>query len=289
MKCEDVKARLGAWLDGELSGSGRDAIDAHVASCESCAAASDAIVALGAQVREVAPRATAPAALRERVTAAIREENVRLGARSADSRRFAFGTSSARLRRLTPTALAWRWSGVAAAALAVIVLAMLPSRRSRQAESLAREAVSDHVRSLMAGHLTDVATSDRHTVKPWFNGRLDFSPPVPDLARAGFPLVGGRLDYLNGRAVAALVYARRQHVINVFVWPAASGVAVTTGELERNGYRLLRTRAGDMECWIVSDLALDDLRAFRAAFVSASTTPAPEAPAPPSPSAPPSH
>jgi anti-sigma factor (TIGR02949 family) len=266
MKCSDVRPRLGAWLDGELSDQGHEAIDSHLATCEACAEASGALIALGGWVREWYPREAAPEALRSRVQAAVRAEYARLGAGTARPR--------SRVRRLTTVALAWRWSGVAVAGLAVAILAWMPSKRAAIPGGLQREAVADHVRSLMASHLTDVATSDRHTVKPWFNGRLDFSPPVPDLDPQGFPLVGGRLDYLGGRTVAALVYARRKHVINAFLWPAPSGASPANGEAERNGYHVIRTRAGHMECWIVSDLAIDELRAFSAAFVGASAAPA---------------
>ena len=129
--------------------------------------------------------------------------------------------------------------------------------------ALTDELVTGHVRSLMVDHLTDVAASDRHTVKPWFNGKLDFAPPVADLAKGNFPLTGGRLDYIGGRPVAALVYGRRAHVINVFVSTAAPAGPAT---LSHGGYNVVRWRSDDLTFWAVSDLNLRELEEFGAAF-----------------------
>jgi anti-sigma factor RsiW len=130
--------------------------------------------------------------------------------------------------------------------------------------SIQDEVVAGHVRSLLADHLTDVATSDQHTVKPWFNGKIDFSPPVVDLAPQGFPLVGGRVDYVHGRVVAALVYRRRGHLINVFVWPAPPGPATTT---TRDGYNIENWSKDGLTFWAVSDAAADEISGFREAFI----------------------
>jgi anti-sigma factor RsiW len=133
--------------------------------------------------------------------------------------------------------------------------------RQDDQQRILSEVVSAHLRSLQAGHLIDVVSTDQHTVKPWFDGRIDFAPPVHDLAAQGFPLVGGRIDYLAGRPVAALVYRRRRHLVNVFLWPADAR-APTARPATLRGYRLLPCGGPGMECWAASDLAEPELRAF---------------------------
>ncbi|MEP7070198.1 MAG: hypothetical protein ABI789_13200 [Usitatibacter sp.] len=157
----------------------------------------------------------------------------------------------------------WRWGGIAAAFAAVGVLswnvALLQARGSDE-DRLAREVVTAHVRSLMVeSHLNDVASTDQHTVKPWFAGKLDFAPAVADLAASGFALAGGRLDYVNGRPVAALTYRHRLHVVNVFEWPATDARDQAPRSIALQGYAVVHWTRSGIEHWAISDVAGADL------------------------------
>lgn len=162
-------------------------------------------------------------------------------------------------------AMPWRPLALAASFVLAVVLSSGTTwyvTASGQQAQLAQEVVASHVRSLQADHLTDVASSDQHTVKPWFDGKLDLAPPVVDLKAEGFPLVGGRLDYFDGHPVAALVYRYKQHVINLFVWTPRSGAAAPRPPAEIQGYHLRQWRHGEFTFWAVSDLEGDALDEF---------------------------
>lgn len=206
------------------------------------------------QVKQHMTRHKAPPGLERRVRHMIAQESGRPNWRARMKARIA----------------AWWPIGLSFACGLLVASAVLMSAGLRQREDpLAQEVVAAHVRSLMADHLTDVASTDQHTVKPWFAGKLDFSPPVVDLAADGFPLVGGRLDYLADRTVAALVYRRRGHTINVFVMPAADARPMAVSAIDRNGFHVLEWQAQGMRLWAVSDVSPPELRQFVAAMSAA--------------------
>lgn len=240
----NFEAQVDAYLDGELATGDARQLETHLAQCPDCTRFRDRRVELRAAIVAGAPTFQAPATLRERIREAAR------------------GTSLAtRAGRFNPRNL-WRPLALAAS-LAVVALGSWTLALQRAAgEALADDVLASHIRSLMPGHLTDVPSSDQHTVKPWFNGRLDYSPPVYDFAGRGYPLLGGRLDYVGGRPVAVLVYGRRQHMINVFVWPVGGVPSGGPSTRTHQGYHELHWTAGDYTYWVVSDLGLAELQDF---------------------------
>jgi len=218
---------------------------------------------LGTLIRRHAARHMPPEGLAARIGQAVRAEEVVVAASPTPA--------PVRRNRGLWQGLAWFGTGAATAWGLALVLLATPVPPS---DALAEGVTANHVRSLMASHLADVASSDHHAVKPWFAGRLDFSPPVVDLAAEGFPLAGGRLDYLDGRTVAALVYRSGPHVINLFVWPAADAKAQAPVLSARQGYQLVHWAQGGMQAWAVSDLNAAELQNFAALLRERTATPA---------------
>jgi anti-sigma factor (TIGR02949 family) len=241
VECREVERLLGAYLDGELDPAVSTSVRDHAETCAACRQRLANLESIGRLVRR-APYYQAPDALRARVAQAR--------------------THSATTSRL----LGWAAAAVMVVSLTGSILFVRSSTRTVRAvdsvDAVAQEVVSGHVRALMGDHLFDVRSTDQHTVKPWFLGKLDFSPPVTDLARAGFPLTGGRLDYVAGRPVAALVYARGQHTINVFVWPVATDIARPSDARAIRGFHVRHWTQAGMAYWAVSDVNNADLDQF---------------------------
>ncbi len=265
MTCQEALAYVEPYLDGELNVSETAAVDAHVATCEDCTR----LVARQRAWREVvqqAPRFRAPQALGDRVRLAIAQPAIASAAPPAA--RVVSMPAAAPSAAAKPSSTWTRLAPWLAAAAAVLVSAAVTlgiwslRQRSADVDLVAHDVISSHIRSLMAAHLTDVPSSDRHTVKPWFGGKVPYALTVPDLGSHGFVLDGGRLDYVNGRAVAALVYRRNQHVINVFVWPVAAGERAVQESRHDLGYEAIAWTAGPQQYWAVSDLNDAELRAF---------------------------
>lgn len=235
MNCAEIHRSLHAFVDGELDAIRSLEVERHLKTCVACAAGANSLRSLHTafQKNELAYRA--PAELRQTVR------------RLADEPRQTSPSRDNNLLRL------WQWIAAGATAVAVLAISLRPGGISKQDE-LMHEAVGDHVRSLMAGHLTDVVSSDQHTVKPWFDGKIDFAPEVKDFAVQGFPLVGGRLDYLDGHTVAALIYRHNKHFINVFVWPATGEGAATQESSVYHGYNIEIRDIGGFHYYLVSDM-----------------------------------
>jgi anti-sigma factor RsiW len=239
--CRDVQELIHGYVDEELDLVRNLEMERHLHECPACSGAYERLRTLRSTVASSAPYFRAPSGLDERLRRRLRH--------------------AAELDADTPRAqYTWQWIGIAAAVLIAAITITAIVRRPAPAELLARDVVACHVRSLMAAHLTDVPSTDQHTVKPWFNGKLDFSPAVGNFADQGFPLIGGRLDYVDNRPVAALVYRRHQHIVNLLVWPASGQSDATVGQTDLQGYHLLHWTKAGMTYWAVSDLNTAELR-----------------------------
>ncbi len=258
MSCEQTRSLLHGYVDGELGLVRSMEIENHLSGCESCAQAWQRQRSLKSLLRNGSLYHRAPSGLEERVRAGLAEQS----GTGAETRA---APAPKRLLRRPWQIPSWTWAGATALTAVLVSILVMRSFRPSQQDLLAQEVVAGHIRSLMLNHLTDIESSDQHNVKPWFNGKLDFSPRVVDLASEGFPLVGGRLDYLAGRPVAALVYQRRKHVINVFTWldgAAGTGSSGPVKVAERQGYNTFQWTKSGMAYWAVSDLNTRELEQF---------------------------
>lgn len=249
MKCEESRDLLNSYADGELDLVNHLQVEQHIKECPDCARAHENILALRSAVTDESFYFKAPSDLRARLRSSIKEPK-------SETRR--------------GSAWSWRWMPVFASALLLVGVAVVSltfMRPGRTGEDmLAKEMVSAHIRSMMTdGHLMDVPSTDQHTVKPWFDGKVDFAPPVNDLAAEGFPLTGGRLDYIDGHPAAALIYQRRKHVINLFIYPTSDPDSQNR-VFDRQGYNVIHWNKSGMSFWAVSDVNVGDLQEFSTAI-----------------------
>jgi len=251
LSCEQTRPLLSAYFDRELDVAKSLEIEGHLRECTRCAAVVQQHEALHGAVSAAALVFAPPRDLEWRLRKAVRRE-----------------AKPRSLSVLRP----WRWAALPAAATLLVAFSwsMALNRGGPSADDLLlAELVSGHVRSLQVVHLVDVTTSDQHTVKPWFNGKVDFAPPVADFKASGFPLVGGRVDYVAGRPTAVLVYTRNQHIVNVFIWPAGKGEGQARRNATYQGYHLSRWSESGLTCWAVSDVNSTDMETLAHLFLEA--------------------
>ncbi len=256
MNCGECQVLIHALIDGELDAGHATDVEAHVATCPSCASELEAFRAMREAMAGASLKERAPPHLRARIEAALPSPPRRaaswLASRITSWRNFLGGLTLG--------------TALSAAVAATVVVAVI---RNNEAQRITDEVVSAHVRSLQAGHLTDVQTSDQHTVKPWFNGKVDLAPPVVDLTAQGFTLIGGRLDYIDGEEAASIVYRRRNHVINLFV-ARHSGIKPGGGRIEStHGFNVWRWTQNGLDFWAVSDINAGELDEFGQKFLAA--------------------
>jgi len=242
---ERIRELLHAYVDGELDLANARETERHLRSCADCRGTEKAIRELRSALTSEATAYRAPAHLRRNVRAALRRE-------AKSSRQI-----------LSP----WLTFATGAAFTAILLgFVFFQTTRAARTNAIVDQVVANHVRSLLAAQLVDVVSSDQHAVKPWFDGKIDFAPEVRDLATDGFPLVGGRLDYLDGKTVATLVYQRNKHPINLFITPAPTSRNTSPTVVTRRGYNVISWTNSGMKYWAVSDLNQAELRQFTGLF-----------------------
>jgi anti-sigma factor RsiW len=241
MNCDESGVLLHALVDGELDAGHARQLEAHIEVCPVCATRLRQTRELKHLIAAEPLTYSAPAALRRRIDNALPAPRAVTADRRSLLKGFAMGSLL---------------SAAAAASVMMVVL------RDDKDEMLLGDVVSAHLRSLQADHLTDVLSTDQHTVKPWFNGKLDVAPPVVDLTAQGFTLIGGRLDYIDGRPVAAIVYKRRAHIINLFVSQSAGGAPFAPKATSVQGFNIRRWRDRDLDLLAISDINAEELQEF---------------------------
>lgn len=252
MKCELARTTVHAYFDGELDAIRSADLEAHAEVCTECGDQLKALGALRRQIQESDLFEQASPQLVKRVKNQLGQQQIEVQ------------TGSFRLRRMFP---AFGALAAIAASLAIIVF-FFPSHS--QSARVTASLLDAHVRSLQPGHLTDILSTDQHTVKPWFDGKLDFIPPVTDFSQQGFPLIGGRLDVIDGHNAAVLVYGRRKHFINLFVWPHRANDADLANSGSQQGYNWLRWQSSGMEFCLISDTSGEDLRELKGLVIQQS-------------------
>ena len=250
MNCQQAKPLIDPYADGELEAAAILELEQHLQSCSACGIAWRNLRSLKKTLKQDALYFTAPHELRQRIKSELPSP-----------------------ARGVPPWRAWNWNWLTtvmtgATASLALLLAVIVTRPSSE-QPLAQEIVSSHVRSLMASHMLDVVSTDQHTVKPWFNGKLDFSPPVKNLVEQEFPLIGGRLDYIGGHSVAALIFQRHKHIINLFIWPAKENDSKPAASAPLQGYHVIHWSDAGMTFWTVSDLNEKELMEFVRDFAAA--------------------
>jgi anti-sigma factor RsiW len=253
VNCQQARPLIDFYADGELDAAAIVELEKHIYDCPACAPAWRNAQTLKKSLKQDALFFTAPTELRCRIKAELRSQ-------VETAPRWSFWN--------------WNWLTTATTSVATACLALLLTlsvTRPSAEQRLTQEIVSSNIRSLMADHMLDVVSTDQHTVKPWFNGKLDFSPPVKDLAAQEFPLIGGRLDYIGGRSVAALVFHRNKHVINLFIWPANEKDSKPTPSASIQGYNVIHWSEAEMTFWAASDLNEKELMEFAQDFAAGET------------------
>jgi len=244
MNCQQARPLIDFYADGELDAAAILELEKHIHDCPACALAWRNAQDLKKALKQDSLFFTAPTELRRRIKTELRSQ-------IETKSRWSFGN--------------WNWLTTVTTSVATACLALLLTitlTRPSAEQRLTQEVVSSNIRSLMADHILDVVSTDQHTVKPWFNGKLDFSPPVKDLKAQDFLLIGGRLDYIGGRSVAALVFHRNKHVINLFIWPVNEKDSKPAASASIQGYNVIHWTNAAMTFWAVSDLNKKELMEF---------------------------